>query len=462
MSYTLTKANILAGIQCHKRLWHEVNQPGRTSKISPDQQRIIDQGQEVGDYARQQFPHGLLIKGHGHQAIKETESAITSAATCLFEAAFHYGNILIRADILQRHPDNTWSLVEVKSSTKAKDEHLWDVAIQYYVLTRARLTIRDAALMVINNQDCFFPDLSNLFTLSDITGQVVSLSEQLPHHLQQFREMLSGQESPEQTIGQHCSTPNPCPFQEECWHHVPAVSIFTIPRLSWDKKHELIQQSRLALTDLPTTLKFTANQQAYVDTVLCNQPQFDYAGIASSLAELTYPIHFFDFETLNPAIPRFDGLKPFEQFPFQYSCHILQSNGTLEHHDYLHTDRTDPRRLLVKALTGHIAPAGSVVVYHKSFESKLLRDLAQTFPEYAEALLSINDRLWDQEDIFKHYYRHPAFLGKTSIKKVLPIVVPGLSYEGLDVQNGAIAQAIWDAMIKTQDLVNKQQLIEPI
>lgn len=118
--------------------------------------------------------------------------------------------MLIRADILQRHPDNTWSLIEVKSSTKAKDEHLWDVAIQYYVLTRAGLTIRDTALMVINNQDCFFPDFSNLFTLNDITRQVVSLSEQLPNHLQQFREILSGQESPEQTIGQHRASLTAC------------------------------------------------------------------------------------------------------------------------------------------------------------------------------------------------------------------------------------------------------------
>ncbi len=460
MTYTLNKAHFLSGLQCHKRLWHEVNHQSPTSQISPDQQRIIDQGQEVGQYARQRFPDGLLIEGHGRQAIQATKDAIAAGSTCLFEAAFQYAGILIRADILQRHPDNTWTLIEVKSSTKAKTEHLWDVAIQRYVLTGVGLNIRDTALMIVNNQDCWFPDLSSLFTLQDVTEAVEPLVQQVPDCLEQFKRLLALEAAPECSIGQHCSSPNPCQFQESCWQHVPAASIFTTPRLSWDKKHLLIQQEVFAIADLPANVQLTAKQQTYVDAIHRNQPEIDHAGIANRLAELIFPIHFFDFETLNPAIPRFDGLKPFEQFPFQYSCHVLQENGTLEHRDYLHEDPTDPRLLLVEALVDHIGPVGSVVVYHKSFESRLLRDLAKVFPQYAEALLSINQRLWDQEDIFKHHYRHPAFLGRTSIKKVLPVMVPGLSYDSLEVQNGAIAQAIWDDMIRTEDPPVKQQLIK--
>ena len=239
---------------------------------------------------------------------------------------------------------------------------------------------------------------------------------------------------------------------------MPVESIFTIPYLTWAKKTHLNSTRSVRIADLPSDFQLTENQQAYVDAVQQNQPQINHAGIAVSLAELIFPIHFFDFETLNPAIPRFDGLKPFEQFPFQYSCHVLQDNGTLELHDYLHEEPTDPRLPLVEALVEHIAPVGSVVVYHKSFEGERLRNLAQIFPKYAEALLSIEARLWDQETIFKQHYRHPAFLGRTSIKKVLPVVVPGLNYNSLEVQNGAIAQAIWDAMICTEDPTVRQQL----
>lgn len=458
MTYTLNKSHFLSGLQCHKRLWHEVNHQSPTPSISPDQQRIIDQGQEVGQYARLRFPDGLLIEGHGHQAIQATKDAIAAGSTCLFEAAFQYDGILIRADILQRHPDNTWTLIEVKSSTKAKTEHLWDVAIQHYVLTGVGLNICDAALMLINSRDCYYPDLFSLFTIQDVTQEVEPLVQQIPGHLEQFKRIHGLADPPERSIGQHCSTPHDCPFQNTCWHHVPVESIFTIPYLTWAKKHTLIQQGVFAIADLPSDFQLTENQQAYVDAVQQNQPQINHAGIAVSLAELIFPIHFFDFETLNPAIPRFDGLKPFEQFPFQYSCHVLQDNGTLELHDYLHEEPTDPRLPLVEALVEHIAPVGSVVVYHKSFEGERLRNLAQIFPKYAEALLSIEARLWDQETIFKQHYRHPAFLGRTSIKKVLPVVVPGLNYNSLEVQNGAIAQAIWDAMICTEDPTVRQQL----
>jgi len=210
MTYTLNKSHFLSGLQCHKRLWHEVNHQSPTPSISPDQQRIIDQGQEVGQYARLRFPDGLLIEGHGHQAIQATKDAIAAGSTCLFEAAFQYDGILIRADILQRHPDNTWTLIEVKSSTKAKTEHLWDVAIQHYVLTGVGLNICDAALMLINSRDCYYPDLFSLFTIQDVTQEVEPLVQQIPGHLEQFKRIHGLADPPERSIGQHCSTPNNC------------------------------------------------------------------------------------------------------------------------------------------------------------------------------------------------------------------------------------------------------------
>ena len=228
----------------------------------------------------------------------------------------------------------------------------------------------------------------------------------------------------------------------DCWKHVPDVSIFTIPRLDWKKKEALITQGILAIADLPSDFSLTTNQRTYVDSILNDEPYADGDAIAASLADLTYPIHFFDFEAQNPAIPRFDGLKPYEQFPFQYSCHVLHSDGSIEHREYLHIDSSDPRLALLAALAIDIAPVGSVIVYHQSFEASLLRKLAQNFPKYAKHLESIADRLWDLEDVFKKHYKHPDFRGSTSIKKVLPTLVPALSYKTLSVQRGDQAQTV--------------------
>ena len=183
--------------------------------------------------------------------------------------------------------------------------------------------------------------------------------------------------------------------------------------------------------------------------VLNNQPEIDNEAIRDPLSELEYPIHFFDFETSNPAVPRFEGLRSYQQFPFQYSCHILQSDGSLTHHEYLHTDTTDTRLPLLESLLNHISDVGSVVVYSASFERRVLEDLAQFFPEHSTALQSIISRLWDQLVIFRDHYKHPGFYGSNSLKAVLPVLVPCLSYEDLDIQEGNDAQAVWNMMIKT-------------
>ena len=449
----------MSGLQCHKQLWLEVNEPHRATALTPVQQRIIDQGEEVGEFARRQFPEGQLIKGSGIVAIQATQNAIAAGASCLFEAAFSFDGLFVRCDILRKIASGSWELIEVKSSSKVKDEHHWDIAIQKYVLTRAGLSVDATRLMHVNTKTCFFPNLSNLFEIVDITAEVDRLLPEISNKLRQFEEILAENLEPTLAIGKHCNNPNPCPFTTDCWKDIPDVSIFTIPRLDWKKKETLISQGILAIADLASDFSLTANQRAYVDGVLSDSPYIDTDAIAASLAELTYPIHFFDFEAQNPAIPRFDGLKPYEQFPFQYSCHVLHDDGSIEHREFLHTDRSDPRPALLAALAIDIASTGSVIVYHQSFEATLLRRLAQNFPEHAEHLEAIASRLWDLEDIFKQHYKHPAFRGSTSIKNVLPTLVPTLSYKALAVQRGDHAQTVWEEMINCADQAKKEQAI---
>jgi hypothetical protein len=470
MAVSLTKSNFMSGLQCHKQLWLAVKEPHRATPLNLAQQRIIDQGEMVGQYARQQFLGGQLIEGNGSEAIQATQEAIlavtpkaiAAGATCLFEAAFNFDGIFIRSDILQQTSATNWELIEVKSSSKVKDEHYWDLALQHYVLTRSGLSISSAKLMHINTEDCFFPHLDNLFTLVDISTQVKSRLPEIPAKLDHLKAVLTQDSEPPLAIGKHCDHPDPCPFKDDCWQNIPDVSIFTIPRLDWKKKDALIAQGILAIADLPASFRLTDIQQTYVDTVLSSQPAIDQSAIAAALAQLEYPIHFFDFEAQNPAIPRFDRLKPYEQFPFQYSCHILQADGSTQHCEYLHTEQSDPRPPLIAALTTDVAAQGSVVVYHKSFEATLLRKLAKDFPEFALELEAIANRLWDLEDIFKSHYKHPEFRGSTSIKNVLPVLVPSLSYKTLTVQRGDQAQTIWETMIACTSPSENQQLADDL
>ena len=459
LSNYLTKSKYLNGLQCHKRLWYEENHPERKPEITISQRRIFDQSNKVGILARDHFPEGTLINAAApRNSVKQTEMAIRRDDSCIFEASFIFNDVWVRCDILEKD-SKSWRLTEVKASTSVKEEHLQDLAIQKYVLTELGLSISETQLMFINNKDCVYPDLSNLFTIENVTDQVNLLMDNVPNNIETFKTILGKDVEPNVLIGEQCDKPNLCPFKAHCWQSVPIKSIFTIPRLSWKKKNLLIEEGILSIFDLPTDFSLTPPQRTYVNSILHNRPSIDKIAIRQELANLQYPIHFLDFESDNPAIPRFDGLRPYQQFPFQYSCHILQSNGTITHHEYLHTDMSDPREPLLESLLNHISTNGSIVVYNASFEKGILEGLALSFPEHVSSLQLMIDRFWDQLDIFKNHYVHPDFCGSNSLKTVLSVLVPSLDYQDLDVRDGTEAQATWNLMLNTEDEIKKNEWI---
>lgn len=468
----LTKSKYMSGIQCSKRLWYEENCPERAANNSISQQRRFEQSKEVGVLARDYFPDGVLIDVIDPlTSAKQTEEAIERGDTCIFEATFIFNDVLVKCDILQKDT-NSWKIIEVKASTVnstvrkskiVKDEYLHDLAIQKYVLTEHGLSVSKTQLMLINSKECVYPDLSNLFSIEDATDQVNQLMDDVPSNVEKFKTVLNRNDEPQVLIGEQCNKPYACPFKEtHCWKSVPKKSIFTIPGLRWKKKNELIEESIFSFEDIPADYPLSQKQRTYVNSVQNGQPEIDITAIKRLISDLKYPIHFLDFETDNPPIPKFDGLRPYQQFPFQYSCHVMQSDGSVTHHEYLHIDNVDPRLSVVESLVNHISTCGSVVVYSARFEKGVLEDLILHFPKHAPSLQSIIDRLWDQLDIFKNHYTHPDFCGSNSLKNVLPILVPSLCYENLDVQDGLEAQAAWNLMLNTTNEEKKSNMIKDL
>ena len=456
----LTKSEYLHGLQCHKRLWYEKNPPARALSPSRAQQRTFRQGTEVGERARTLFPEGRLIHARNLAGLAaQTQKAIRDGVSCIFEGTFIFENTVVICDILQKAGD-CWNLIEVKMSTRVKDEYSSDLAIQKHVLTACGIPISKVQLMHINNR-CTYPDLSDLFIIEDVTDRVQPRMESVPTDIETFKGLLETEDAPDVLIGEQCAKPHPCPFKGYCWKDVPEKSIFTIPGLTWQKKDGLVAAGIFRIQDLPENYPLTHRQQMYVNAVRQGHPKIDAAAIEARLSDLKYPIHFFDFETDNPPIPQFQGLKPYQHFPFQYSCHKWHRDGTVTHHEYLHTDRTDPRLPLVESLLDTISDKGSVVVY-STFEKQRLEDLAEFLPQYAGPLRSIQSRLWDQLVIFRDHYTHPDFGGTASIKSVLPVLVPSLRYDALDVQDGREAQAVWSLMLDSNSERESARMIRDL
>ncbi|MCA9916578.1 MAG: DUF2779 domain-containing protein [Anaerolineales bacterium] len=459
----LTKTAFLAYVQCPKQVWLDAFQPEIAAAPDPAALRRLQMGQAVDQLARTWFVDGRSVpyRPHPEDMAPLTREAMEAGAETLFQATFHVDDLLVKVDILTKTAAG-WHLIEVKSSTQFKEaEHLWDVAFQVYVLRQAGVSVVQASLMHLNS-DCVAPDLGNLFVLTDVTEVVEAVLPQVAADTAVMRQLLGQVESPQAPIGRHCKRPYDCAFYGHCWQGVHGLTIYDIPRLSAQKERPLQEAGVLYLQDIPADAALTAKQAAFVDFHMQSQLVIDRAAIHQALADLQYPLYFFDFETIDQAIPTLAGCKPYQQVPFQYSCHVLDEAGGLTHLDYLHTDQTDPRRPLAEALLSHIGETGSLIAYNIPFERGVLRHLAEVLPEHADRLLGMADRLWDQLPIFRNHYRDYRFGTSNSLKSVLPVIAPQLSYAALDVQNGTQAQVVWEAMLVEGDTAVQQQMIQQL
>ncbi len=456
LSY-LTTAKYLNGSHCLKRLWYEEKHPEKTPSISLSQQRIFDQRKAVKPLAYSQFPEGVLIDAEDPDvAVRQTKTAMRRGESCLFNAAFRSNGAFVQCDILQKD-EKGWHIIEIRVAKRIKKEYLLNLALRMYILDTSDIPVSATQLMLLN-EACVYPDFSNLFVFEDVTDKVNLLKQGVPDSLQTFKTTRHRDIEPNVLIGKNlCNRPYRCPFKTSCWAFVPKNSVFTIPKIKDPEATALAEKGIFHLSDLPADFSLTPSQSTYVNSVLENRPAINRAAIREELANLQYPIHFLDFEADRPAIPRFKGFKVYEEFPFQYSCHVLQADGVVTHHEYLHTDITDPRLPLLQSLLAHISDRGSIVVYNLSFERRILRGLAESFPEYTSALQSIIERLWDQLTVLRKHYEHPDFCGSKSLKTVLPVLVPWLSYEALDIQEGGDAPAVWNMMLSTTNETEKQK-----
>jgi predicted RecB family nuclease len=439
----LSKSRFQAGLQCHKKLWLKCFEPSLADPVDEIRQAIFDQGTRVGELARERYPGGVLVSEDYTQqaaALRTTRRLIEEGVPIVFEAAFEHDGVLVRADVIVRRPDGSWDLVEVKSTSKAKAEHVTDVAIQTHVLEGAGIEVATAAVLHLDTSyeyDGDSYDLDALFAVADVTEQARAFLPEIPAMLDSMKTMLSNG-CPEIRIGKHCSQPYECDFRGHCHDFLPDFPVTEIPRIDGELLDALLSQGILSMRDVPLDHPgLNENQAAACELVREGEPRF-LEGLAEVLLPLSAPLSFLDFETVAPAIPLYEGTRPYQQLAVQWSCHTLTTAGALEHREYLHTQRSDPRRAFAHSLLTAVPSEGPIVVY-SSYENTILASLAADLPDLAPGLRLIQDRLFDLLPVVRAHVRHPRMLGRNSLKYVLPALVHDFSYEGLAIQNGASA-----------------------
>ena len=452
---TLSKSRFIAGMQCEKRLWLEVHDHTLADEIDDLTQGLFDQGHEVGDLAQSLYPGGVLITEdylHIPQAVETTEKVVQAGAPTLYEATAIHDRYMARADILhQVEPgSNEWDIIEVKSATKVKNEYLYDLAIQKYIFEGAGYSIRKTILCHLNNQYIRKGplEIGELFTLSDETDKVNRLAVKINLMTEKLLQVVDSTTVPEIPIGGRCDKPYGCPFIGHCWKNIPEDSVFTLIN-GRELSDDLYQRGIVKIADIPQATSLSTKQRRQVEVAQTNEPYWGFKGVNMFLKELEYPLHFLDFEGYNPAIPPYDSIRPFQQTPFQFSVHIQEKPGAeLIHYEFLPTGEGDPRETLMKKLLEAIGPTGSVIVYYAQYEAGVIRNLAELFPKHNAPLQSIIDRISDLIAPFKSRdILYPDFLGSASLKSILPVLVPDMTYKGMGIGEGGAASMAYVKLI---------------
>ncbi len=461
MATFLSKTQFIRGLQCQKSLWLYRYHPELRSAPDAATQARFDAGKEVGDIAQKLFPNGTLIefdRNEFSEKIKATKAALKQGVHTIYEATFTYDGVLAMVDIL-RKGTRGWEIYEVKSTTGVKEHHIPDASVQLYVLKGAGIDVSKVSIVHLDNEYVRNGEIKvkELFHIEDVTPQARDLQDFVRKQVKEQRRMLEGKR-PVIDIGPQCSDPYGCDFMNVCWSHIPEDSVFDLKERGIDK-FSLYRKGIILLKDIPLDI-LNPRQRFQVESTLKKRNFVSKDNVKEFLNSIRYPICYLDFETISTAIPIFNGMRPYQQVPFQYSIYIQKSKKSdLKHYEFLAKPGNDPREQLLNSLFEVIPEGACIVAYNAAFEKCILTDLAE---QYAKCRTTINKIVGSFVDLMQPFKNRHIYYwqmkGSYSLKQVLPALVPKMSYVGMEISDGSMAGQAYLNMCKIEDPQELQRL----
>jgi hypothetical protein len=441
--------------QCPRRLWLEIHRSELRADSMAARARF-DAGNEVGAMAQRLYdPEGAGVivdaQQEGYAAALRHSTQLLASDQPVFEAGFSAAGVVAFADVMLpavRDGRIAWRMVEVKSSTSVKEYHRDDVAIQAFAARRAGVELQSVSVACVDSSWVYPGEgaYRGLLREVDLTDEASGREQEVQEWVTQAGEVAALAKEPVRSTGEHCSSPFECGFLGHCSAVNPQAEfpVAWLPRVQTAALKEHLDRPEVAdMRDVPDTL-LNPTQLRVKQHTLAAQPFFDSTATAHALAPHRGPLHFLDFETIQFAVPRWTGTRPYQQIPFQFSLHRLTPDGLLHHESFLALDGADPSEAFARRLVDLCGSDGAVFVYNAGFETARMKELAQRFPELSTALHAICARVVDLLPVVRAHYYHPMQKGSWSIKHVLPAMVPALRYDQLDgVQDGGAAMTAY-------------------
>lgn len=470
MPSTLSKSRFISGLQCELKLWNDAYRRDLATAPSEQHQARFDMGAAVGQLAQRRWPGGVEVgfqPWEREPAVAETAKLMADPVVpAIYEAALLHANLYIRVDILARAADS-WDLIEAKSATRPEKEvFLRDLAVQYWVLEQLGIPIRQAGILVLNNA-YVYPggdyDLGQLFRFHEASDYCRDHRDWVATEVQRLHGVLAQPTAPDIGVGDHCFRPYDCPYYAHCSAGLERLEhpISDLYRLTQRRREQLQAEGIQTIPEIPEDFPLTEAQARIRDVVRTGHP-WRSGELTGLLEAVEWPLYFLDFEAFAPALPRYVGTRPYQTIPFQYSLHVQNSpDGALTHREFLHTELTDPRPSLIDHLLDDIGPHGTIVVY-SGYERRMLNELAATYPERAEVLGRVRDRLWDLLPIVQNHYYHPDFNGSFSIKSVLPALIDEAGWSDLEIGDGLSAVLKYEQALEETDAATRNRIFQEL
>ena len=433
---SISKNIFLNTLACATLGW--MTRTGEAEKLTPGQQFLVEQGNEIHRLARELFPAGVLVEQTAlRPAATQTNEAMNNPRTgAVLEGAFIVDQYSARADALVR-TDEGWRLIEVKGSLNDKPDFINDMAYTAMVVRQSGWPITQANLVLISREFRLGMGKRDLFVELDHTREVLERSREFETSWDYVKDVTSLPVKPEPQPRFECKK---CPALWNCIAKGIENPIFDLPRLSKKKCDALQKSGVLRIEDISNDFPLTENQARVRDVVRAGK-LLVYGNLKRELARISWPAYYLDFETFATAFPLYLGVAPYEQLPTQFSIHLCSDPGHVTDHISYFTDPThDSRGELAERLIHDLKGNTSIIVY-STFEKQVINRLAALYPHMASDLQTLADRLVNLEAILRKNVYHPAFHGSTSLKMTQPALVLELSYEALKIASGSDAMA---------------------
>ena len=447
----ITKRIYLEARQCLRRGWYARNLLPE-EPLSEAEQFLIDEGIEIGKRAQRLYSGGVLVEWSGLSGTtaKTRQLVNDPSVPAIFEATFHIDDYTTKADVLPRN-GNGWRVVEVKSSLfkpEVDDDLIDDVCYTVMVATRCGVNVNAASLLQIRPEFRRDSGIDDMFGETDVLATVQERMLAFSSGWTEIPDATGRPKPPAPTPGRACGN---CPYYEEhCLGKGIENPVLDLPRIG-GKVTAFFEAGILDLRDVPDDLAatLTDNQRVVLECARTRQPYVS-PDLRDALADVRWPAYYLDFETVSTPLPLYADVAPHALLPTQYSIHRCTTPGAVDNHfEYLADPQRDCRRELAERLIADLGTEGSVVVY-SGFEKGQIGGLIEHFPDLAEPLSAIHDRLFDLLSVVRKHYCHPDFHGSYSIKKVLPVVVPEMTYDGLKIAEGQAASVKFAKMARSQ------------